>query len=104
MENSDSSSSSRSRRAVRVGFGDFEDGQDVVLDRQAAKDRHFLRQIADAQPRAAIHRQEGHVAPVDHDLPAFGGDQPGNGVKAGRLARSVRAEQRHDLAARQVRG
>jgi len=87
---------------VAVRNGDLEDRQDVVLDREAAKDRHFLRQIADAKPGPAIHRQPGHVAPVDQHLTAIGRDQPGDVVKAGGLARPVGAKQCHHLAARQI--
>ena len=45
-----------------LGLGDFEDGADVLLDRETAENRGFLRQIADAEPRPAIHRQIGDVA------------------------------------------
>ena len=87
---------------VAVGFVDFQHGEDVVLDRQPAKDRHFLRQIADPQTGAAVHRQAGHVLPVDDDMAAVGGNQPGDVVKAGRLARTVGAEKRHHLPPREV--
>src|SRR3546814_9761927 len=45
-------------------LGDFEDGHDVLLDRHAAKDRGFLRQIAKPPNGAAIHRQIGDVGPI----------------------------------------
>ena len=44
-------------RASRSGLVDLEHRADVVLDVEAAKDRGFLRKIADAKPRALIHRQ-----------------------------------------------
>ena len=88
---------------VTVGHGDFEHGEDVVLDRQAAKDRDFLRKIADAEPGAAIHGQLRHVAPVDADAAALGRDEARDRVKAGRLARTVRTEQRDDLAPHQIK-
>ena len=77
----------------------LEDGHDVVLDRKAAEDRHFLRQVADARPRAAIHRKERHVLSVDGDGAAVGRDQPGDAIEGRGLARAVGAEQRHNLAA-----
>ena len=40
-----------------VGLGDLEHRADIVLDVEAAEDRGLLRQVADAEPRAAIHRQ-----------------------------------------------
>ena len=46
---------------------DLEHGADVLLDRQAAEDRRFLRQIADAEPGAAVHRHRGYVEAVDLD-------------------------------------
>ena len=48
-----------------LGLGHFEHGADVLLDRQAAEDRGLLRQIADAEARAAIHRQIGDVLAVE---------------------------------------
>ena len=90
-----------------VAFGavrdvNFQHGEDVVFDRQAPEDRHFLRQIADAHAGAAIHRLAGHVLPVQQHLPAFGLHQTRDGIKAGRLAGPVGAEQGHDLSAVQV--
>ena len=53
-----SASSSRSRVAARraVEPHRLENRQDVLLDRQAAENRRLLRQIADALPRADVHR------------------------------------------------
>src|SRR5690242_10320135 len=42
--------------AVAITLDDLEHGADVLLDRQAAKDRGLLRQVADAETRPAIHR------------------------------------------------
>ena len=50
-----------------VGLDDLEHGADVVLDRQPAEDRRLLRQVADAEARAPIHRQMRHVEAVDLD-------------------------------------
>jgi hypothetical protein len=44
------------RARLRLFLDHFQNGADVVLDRQAAKDRGFLRQVADAEPGAAVHR------------------------------------------------
>ena len=85
-----------------VGLGDLEDGEDVLLDRQAAEDRHLLRQVAEAEPGAAVHGQRGDVEAVDHHLPALGRDEAGDGVEAGGLAAAVGAEQRHHLAGGEV--
>ena len=42
----------------------LEHGADIVLDAQAAEDRGLLRQVADAEPGAAVHRQIGDVVAV----------------------------------------
>lgn len=81
---------------------DFKDCKDVAFDAQAAKDRHFLGQVAYAKPGAAIHRQGRDVLSVDKDLATLRHDQPRDRVEAGRLARSVRAEQGHHFSAPQV--
>jgi hypothetical protein len=60
---------------------------------EAAEDRGFLRQIADAQPRAAIHRQFRDVMAVEFDRAVIGGDEPGDHVEAGRLAGAVGSQQ-----------
>ena len=57
MLNSSSSASSSASRFLLRGFDDLEHRADILLDGEAAKDRGFLRQIADAEPRALIHRQ-----------------------------------------------
>ena len=102
MPNSSSSCSSRSRRALRVGLGDLEHGQDILLDRQAAEDRGFLRQIAEAEDRPAVHRQVGDVLPVEEDAAAVGPDQAHDRIEAGRLAGAVGPEQPDHLAALNV--
>ncbi len=54
----------------------FEHGADVLLHRQAAKDRCLLREIADAEPGAAIHRHRRHVVAVDLDRTLIDGTRP----------------------------
>ena len=66
--------------------------------RQAAEDRGFLRQIADAEPRALVHRQSGDVGAVEIDAALVGLDQAGDHVEHGRLAGAVGAEQADRLA------
>ncbi len=88
-------------RFAQLGFGlgDFENGADILLDRETPENRRLLRQIADTEPRPAIHRQTGDFLAVDFDAAGVGGDQPGDDVEAGRLAGAVRAEQTDHLAA-----
>ena len=61
---------------LAVGLGDLEHRADVVLDIEAAEDRGFLRQIADAEPRPLEHRQPGDVVAVEFDLPLSGLTRP----------------------------
>src|SRR5262249_27148945 len=77
----------------------LEHGQNVFLDGQAAKDRGFLRQIADAQSRAAVHRQLGDVAALDADRALIGGYQPGDHIEHRGLSRTIGPEQSDRLAA-----
>ena len=94
-----SSSASRLRLALLAALLDhFQHGADVLLDSQAAEDRGFLRQIADAEPRAAVHRHRGDVEAVDLDRAFVDRHQAGDHVEAGRLAGAVGAEQADGLA------
>ena len=102
MLNSSSSESSSRSRFLRAGLDHFEHGADVLLDGEAAEDRGFLRQIADAEPRALIHRQLGDVVAVELDRAAIGLDQAGDHVEHGGLAGAVRAEQADRLAAADI--
>src|ERR1700722_6907511 len=81
-----------------VGLDHFEHGADVLLDTETAKDRGLLRQIADAEPGALIHRQLGDVAAVEFDAALVGFDQAGGHVEHGGLAGAVRAEQADGFA------
>src|SRR5665213_1266212 len=84
---------------LRRGFGELEDRADVLLDRETAEDRRFLRQIADAEPRPPVHRQVGDVLAVEVDDSGIGGNEANDDVEAGGLAGAVRPEQPNHLAA-----
>ena len=86
-------------QARGIGFHQFGGGADILFGGQAAKDRGFLRQIADAQPRAAVHGQAGHVMAVDLDRAVVGRHQAGDHVEAGGLAGAIGAQQAHHFAA-----
>ena len=57
-----------------------------------------MREVADAKLCATIHRQGGDVLAINRDSAALGHDQPGHGVKRGRLAGPVRPQQGNNLA------
>ena len=102
MLNSSSSEFELLLALLARGLDHFEHGADVLLDGEAAKDRGFLRQIADAEPRALIHRQLGDVVAVELDRAAIGLDQAGDHVEHGGLAGAVRAEQADRFAAAHI--
>src|SRR5207244_5860859 len=86
-----------------VRLHDFEHGANVLFDVEAAKDRGFLRQVADAQPCPLIHRKVGHVAAVEFNLAAISLDQASDRIERGGLSRSVGAEQTNSFAAAEDR-
>lgn len=76
----------------------FEHGQNVLFHGQPAKDRSFLRQIADAEARATIHRHPRHFIAVDRDHAFIHRHEAGDHVETGGLAGAVRPEQANGLA------
>src|SRR5205085_5266684 len=83
-------------------FHHFQHRADILLHGEAAEDRGFLRQIADAEPRALIHRQLGDVMAVKLDGAAVGLDQAGDHVEHRGLAGAVRTEQADRFAAADI--
>ena len=66
----------RGLEQARFGFDQLGGGADVLLGSQAAEDGSLLRQITDAQSRAAVHGQAGHVVAVDSMVPPSTGMSP----------------------------
>src|SRR5690606_17016124 len=89
--------------AVQVGAR-FEYRADVGGRRQVAEHRRLLRQVADAEAGALVHRQARDVAPVEQDASPVDRDQADDHVEAGGLARAVRSEQTDDLAGAHLEG
>src|SRR6185503_5828795 len=87
---------------LAAGLDHLEHGANILFDSEAAKDRGFLRQVADAEPRALIHRQLGHVMAVEFDGAAIGLDQSGDHVEHRGLAGAVRTQQADRLAAADI--
>ena len=85
-----------------VRLDHFEHRADIVLDIEPAKNRRLLRKVPDAEARPLVHRQSGHVVPVELDAPSIGGDEPGDHVEYGGLAGAVRSEQADRFAAAQI--
>src|SRR2546430_8032733 len=81
----------------------LEDGLHVFFHREAPEHRILLRQVGDAQPRAAVDRQVRELGGVEVDAAGIDRYQPDDHVEAGRLARAVGAEQSHHLAAGDIK-
>src|SRR5262245_14169256 len=82
---------------VRLRY--FEHGHDVLLDREPAEDRRFLRQITEAEDRPPVHWQFGNVLSVEKYPSGVRLHQAHHRIEACRLAGTVRSEQAHDLTA-----
>ena len=59
--------------AQRQGLGNR---ADVLLHSHLAKDRGLLRQIANATPRATIHRQRRQILTIEKHLPEVAAIKP----------------------------
>ena len=101
LNSSSSASRSRSRRLL-VALDHFQHGADILLDIEAAEDRGFLRQVADAEPGALVHRQRRDVVAVELDASLVGLDQAGDHIEHRGLAGAVGAEQADRLAAADI--
>ena len=99
MPNSASSSSSIWSRRSGSGSDHLQRRHDVLLDRQAAEHAGLLRQVADAEAGAAVHRQGGDVGAVQRDAAGVGSHQADDHVEGGGLAGAVRPQQPDRLAA-----
>ncbi len=71
---------------------------DVVGHGELAEDRRLLRQIADAQLGACVHRFGSEVAAIQFDTAGIGFDQTHDHVEAGGLAGAIGAEQTDHFA------
>ena len=96
------SARSSSARALALRAPDaerLEDRREVLAHRELAEDRRLLRQVADAEPRAPVHRQPREVVRRRaRPCPPSGVTSPTTMLKLGRLAGAVRAEQPDHLA------
>src|SRR5208282_2073483 len=86
-----------------VRLDHFEHGADVLLDAQPAENGGFLRQVADAQAGALVHRQRRHVVAVEFDASFIGLDESRDHVEDRRLAGAVGAEEADSLALAHVK-
>ena len=90
----------QARLPVRgIAVDDLQRHADILADTEAAEDRRFLRQIADAQPCPPVHRHRRDVGAVQQDLALIRFDQAADDIEAGGLSRAVGSQQTHDFAA-----
>src|SRR5258708_13544944 len=85
-----------------VQIAQFEDGPDILRDRQFAKDRRFLRQVGQAKAGAPMDGRMGKSLLVEEEIATVKRYQAYHHVEAGGLARAVGPEQADDFAAGNV--
>jgi hypothetical protein len=71
---------------------------EVLGDREAEEDPAALGHVGHAEARDRARADRRGVPAVDRDPALHRPDDPGHGAQRRRLARAVRAQQRHDLA------
>src|ERR1700733_13859821 len=91
----------QARAALRLveSWTGLENGHDIARHRHAPKHRWFLREVAEAELGAAVHRQAPNIAVVEEDLAMLAARQADDHVKGGGLAGTVRTQQADHLAA-----
>src|SRR5262249_686593 len=73
--------------------------ENILLDRELAKDAGFLGEIAHAEPGPLVHGKLGDVVAVEENLSGLGRDLAGGHAEAGGLAGAVGPEQTDDFPA-----
>jgi hypothetical protein len=91
------------RGASQLGAG-FQNGHDIVCDRELAKYRGLLRQVAQAQLSAAVHGQAGDVTVIQEYFALLTARQADHHVEGRGLTGAVGAKQPDDLAAFHLQG
>ncbi len=82
----------------------LEDADEVLPHREAPEDGGLLREVADAEPGPAVHRERGEVHVTEEHAPLLRDDEPHHHVERGGLPRAVRAEEPDHLTGRHVEG
>ena len=72
--------------------------EEVLLDGHLAEDRGFLREVADAKPRALVHRHRRDAHVGNEDVARRRLLKPRDHVERRRLARAIGTQQSDDLA------
>ena len=72
----------------------FQNGENVLFNRELAKYRWLLRQVAHTEVTGTqVHRDVGDVRPIYGYLAAIGGSEANNDVEAGGLTGSIGAQE-----------
>ena len=77
----------------------LQDGQEILLDGELPEHRRLLGQITHAQPAALVHGEVRHLLPLEEDPAPVGLEEAHDHVEGRGLARAVRPEKPHHLAA-----
>src|SRR6185312_9076276 len=85
-----------------VWLDEFQNREDIVFHGESAKDRGFLRQIADTEARPAIHRQLRYIMAIKFDFAGVGLHKANHHVEDGGLAGAIRTEEADGFAARDI--
>ena len=76
----------------------LKDGAHIFRNGQPAEYRSLLRQVAEPQAGAAVHRHVRHPDAVEMQFAAVHRHQSDHHVKTGRFAGAVRAQQADDFS------
>ena len=87
-----------------ITFNGFQNGADILFNRQATENAGLLWQVADPQLGAAEYRQVGDIGLINHHAAFIIPDQPRDHVKAGCLAGAIRAKQANSLTPADIKG
>ena len=70
----------------------------VIVYAQAAKNRGFLREIADSATRARVQRQQANIFVIDDNVPCVARYDANDHIEGGRFTGAVWAEKAYNLA------
>src|SRR4030095_7996250 len=89
----------QARSPLLAGQGKrLEHRQDLLVNREFAKERRLLRKIADSAPSPKKHRKPGDVVPVQKNMTAIRRGQSNDDIKRRRFAGAVGAKKPDHLS------
>ena len=67
---------------VPIGVAHFQNGHNILLNRQPAENRSLLRKVADAHAGPAVHREFRNIGPIKDNMTSIRCDEVDNAIKA----------------------